>query len=174
MKRFGLSLCGALLAFAGTASAQEVTITMHLVNADGVGEQVGLVSAQDTARGLKVTPNLRGLSEGAHGFHVHQNPNCGPAKKGGKVVPGLGAGGHYDPKKAGKHEGPDGSGHLGDLGVLYVNEDGTATRSQFVLRLKVSDIIGRSLMIHAGGDNYSDDPAALGGGGARAACGVIR
>ena len=27
-------------------------------------------------------------------------------------------------------------------------------------------------MIHAGGDNYSDHPEALGGGGARVACGV--
>lgn len=174
MKRFGLALVGALLALAGPASAQEVVVTMHRVNDIGQGEIIGLVSARDTARGLKVTPNLRGLAEGAHGFHVHQNPDCGTAKKDGKVVPGLAAGGHFDPKKAGKHEGPDGDGHLGDLGVLYVNEDGTATRSQFVPRLKVADIIGRSLMIHAGGDNYADDPAALGGGGARVACGVIR
>jgi superoxide dismutase, Cu-Zn family len=28
-------------------------------------------------------------------------------------------------------------------------------------------------MIHAGGDNYSDTPAPLDGGGARIACGVI-
>ena len=28
-------------------------------------------------------------------------------------------------------------------------------------------------MIHAGGDNYSDQPQPLGGGGARIACGVI-
>jgi superoxide dismutase, Cu-Zn family len=27
-------------------------------------------------------------------------------------------------------------------------------------------------MIHAGGDNYADTPKALGGGGARIACGV--
>lgn len=28
-------------------------------------------------------------------------------------------------------------------------------------------------MIHAGGDNYADQPAPLGGGGPRLACGVI-
>ena len=28
--------------------------------------------------------------------------------------------------------------------------------------------------VHAGGDNYSDQPAPLGGGGARIACGVIK
>ena len=31
----------------------------------------------------------------------------------------------------------------------------------FARRLKLSDIKGRSLMIHAGGDNYSDAPAPL-------------
>jgi Copper/zinc superoxide dismutase (SODC) len=36
------------------------------------------------------------------------------------------------------------------------------------------DVKGRSVMIHAGGDNYSDQPAPLGGGGARIACGVAR
>ena len=29
-------------------------------------------------------------------------------------------------------------------------------------------------MIHVGGDNHSDHPAALGGGGPRMACGVIK
>jgi len=29
-------------------------------------------------------------------------------------------------------------------------------------------------MVHVGGDNYSDNPEALGGGGARMACGVIK
>lgn len=29
-------------------------------------------------------------------------------------------------------------------------------------------------MVHAGGDNHSDHPAALGGGGARVSCGIIQ
>jgi Cu-Zn family superoxide dismutase len=40
-------------------------------------------------------------------------------------------------------------------------------------RLELADLLGRSLMIHAEGDNYSDAPKPLGGGGARVACGVI-
>jgi Cu-Zn family superoxide dismutase len=40
--------------------------------------------------------------------------------------------------------------------------------------LKLADVKGRAIMIHAGGDNYSDQPAPLGGGGARIACGVIK
>ena len=34
--------------------------------------------------------------------------------------------------------------------------------------------MGRALMIHANGDNYSDIPKKLGGGGARVACGVVQ
>ena len=34
-------------------------------------------------------------------------------------------------------------------------------------RVKLSDVHGRSLMVHAGGDNHADQPAPLGGGGAR-------
>jgi len=40
-------------------------------------------------------------------------------------------------------------------------------------RLKLADVQGRAIMVHAGGDNYSDEPQPLGGGGERIACGVI-
>ncbi len=52
--------------------------------------------------------------------------------------------------------------------------DGNASQPVLAPRLKASDLPGRALMIHAGGDNHADHPAALGGGGARVACGVIQ
>ena len=58
--------------------------------------------------------------------------------------------------------------------MLVVDRDGKATLPVLAPRLKVKDIRGRSLMVHVGGDNYSDQPAPLGGGGARIACGVIK
>jgi len=173
MKTLSALVILAVLAVFGTASAATVTVTMHRVNAGGIGDIVGLIEFLDTVNGLKVIPNLRGLTEGQHGFHVHQNPACGPADKEGKMVPGLAAGGHFDPKETGVHEGPKGMGHLGDLPVLYVDVAGRATRPMLAPRLKTSDLAGRSIMIHAGGDNYSDVPKKLGGGGARAACGVV-
>ena len=39
-------------------------------------------------------------------------------------------------------------------------------------RMKLKHLRKKAVMIHAGGDNYSDDPKPLGGGGARMACGV--
>lgn len=171
LKHCALAL--AAVCIAGAAHAASVTVTMHKTSEKGVGDIIGLVVFQDSAQGLKITPNLKGLSEGQHGFHVHEHPSCEHMEKDGKHVPGLAAGGHYDPQNTGKHEGPDGKGHLGDLPVLYVAADGTATRESFAPRLKTSDLAGRSIMIHAGGDTYSDTPAPLGGGGARAACGVV-
>jgi Cu-Zn family superoxide dismutase len=156
------------------AAADEVTIDMRAVSVDGVGESIGTVTASDSPGGLVLTPALTGLSPGVHGFHVHQNPDCGPAMKDGQAVAGLAAGGHFDPLGLAKHKGPHAHGHMGDLPALEVAADGTASTPVVAPRLTVANIRGRSLMIHAGGDNYSDDPSPLGGGGARVACGVIQ
>jgi len=163
-----------IMFLAGVVFAGDVVIKVQLVNEQGVGKEIGTINASDTKYGLLLTPQLSDLSPGLHGFHVHEKPDCSHAMKEGKAVPALAAGGHYDPATTGKHEGPYGNGHLGDLPALYVAADGKATLPVLAPRLKVADIQGRSIMIHLGGDNYSDTPAPLGGGGARAACGVVK
>jgi len=40
--------------------------------------------------------------------------------------------------------------------------------------LRLNELKNHSLIIHTGGDNYSDVPTKLGGGGARIACGIIK
>ena len=144
----------ALVALTGSAWAESGHVTMRQVNSGG-------------------EPNLRGLSEGQHGTHVHEIPDCGPKEKDGATVPGLAAGGHYDPEQTGRHEGPQGEGHLGDLPVLYVDARGNASRVSWAERLKTADLSGRAIVVHGGGDNYADTPSPLGGGGARVACGVV-
>lgn len=165
----------AALAAAPLASLADATLTvpMNFVDADGVGASAGKVIVTQSPYGLVFTPELSGLPVGVHGFHVHENPSCLPGEKDGKKVPALAAGGHYDPQKSGKHGFPWGDGHLGDLPPLYVNADGQATQPVLAPRLKLSDLAGRSLMVHVGGDNHSDHPAALGGGGGRMVCGVV-
>ncbi|HUH66590.1 MAG TPA: superoxide dismutase [Cu-Zn] SodC [Syntrophales bacterium] len=158
----------------GYVFADQITVQMNLVNEKGVGKNIGTVTAMDSRYGLILIPELRDLTPGIHGFHVHQLPYCGAAEKEGKHVAALAAGGHFDPYGTNRHEGPYGEGHLGDLPFLYVGPDGKAVSPVLAPRLKVEDLKERSLMIHAGGDNYSDSPEALGGGGARVACGVIK
>ena len=154
--------------------AADVVVKMNLVNEQGIGKSIGTITITEGPKGLVFTPKLTELTPGLHGFHVHQNPDCAAGMKDGKQVPGLAAGGHYDPAATGKHEGHEGKGHLGDLPALTVGADGKAVTAVSAPRLKMADVKGRSLMIHAGGDNYADQPAPLGGGGARVACGVIK
>ncbi|MDJ0893914.1 MAG: superoxide dismutase [Cu-Zn] SodC [Alphaproteobacteria bacterium] len=173
MRKLSVLVFAAVVAATGTAWGASLHVKFTLVNSSGLGQDIGFVVFDDTPKGLLIRPNLHSLTEGQHGFHVHQNPDCGPADRDGTMVPGLAAGGHFDPQNTGKHEGPTGEGHLGDLPVLYVDAKGRATRRSWAPRLKTSDLKGRAIVIHAGGDNYSDVPKKLGGGGARMACGVV-
>jgi Cu-Zn family superoxide dismutase len=170
-----LILASILLAgFAAMAQAASVTVQVNAISASGNGASAGKVTLTDTKKGLLVVPELSGLTPGLHGFHIHEKGDCGAGTANGAPAAGLAAGGHFDSGKTGKHEGPHGHGHAGDLPLLVVGDDGKATLPVLAPRLKVAQVKGRALMLHAGGDNYSDQPAALGGGGARVACGVIR
>ncbi len=162
------------LACSNIASSESLTVTINLTDAKGTGETIGNITLEDTKYGLLLTPDLSQLNPGIHGFHIHQNPDCGAAKQEDKIVPGLAAGGHYDPTNTGSHQGPyRDDGHLGDLPPLFVTKDGTATTPVLAPRLKQADVIGHSIIVHLMGDNFSDEPKPLGGGGARLACGVI-
>jgi len=159
----------ALIVFVFVSSliiASPIKIPMKLVAGKNDGQSIGYVKAKNTRYGLLLTPHLKSLPPGVHGFHVHTNPSC--------KNHGLAAGGHLDPFNTGKHLGPYRNGHLGDLPVLIVNKNGTATIPVLAPRLQTKDLIGHSLMIHLHGDNYSDKPKKLGGGGERLACGVIK
>ena len=164
-----------LVTGASAAYAASETITMNAIDANGVGKEIGTLVLSDTQTGLQIMPQLVGLPPGDHGFHVHVNPNCGPGPgPNGQPAAGMAAGGHYDPANTGKHLGPNGEGHKGDMPVLTVDASGEATKAVVVPQLTVADVKGRSIVIHAGGDNYADQPAPLGGGGARIACGVAK
>lgn len=159
------------------ASAASLKIPFSSVNAEGIDKPVGSVTAVETPEGLRLTPALRSLPPGAHGFHIHDKPSCEAAPdpdQGGKMTPAFGAGGHLDPDKTGRHEGPGGKGHRGDLPALTVADNGRATKAVVAPQLTLADLREHALMVHAGGDNYSDQPARLGGGGGRIACGVAR
>lgn len=164
----------ALLSVAAASVNASTDINLNIVDEKGVGAAIGSISAVDTKYGLVLTPALRGLAPGLHGFHIHQNPNCDTKEKDGKLVPALGAGGHLDPAASNKHGEPWGDGHLGDLPPLFVDAAGNASQPVLAPRLKLADLAGRSIMVHAGGDNHSDHPAPLGGGGARVACGIVK
>lgn len=150
---------------AAVADTTQIAIYKIIPNSDKSNIDLGIITATDTAYGLLLTPDLNTLPPGIHGMHIHENPSCANG--------GLAAGGHLDPQHTSKHLGPyNNDGHTGDLPALTVTADGNARQPVLAPRLKVADLKGHSVIIHAGGDNYSDAPP-MGGGGARIACGVI-
>jgi Cu-Zn family superoxide dismutase len=160
---------------AATLASADYKVSMNAIDIKGEGAPMGTVAVSAAqGGGVQFTPDLKGLSPGQHGFHVHEHANCGAKEKDRTMSPGEMAGEHYDPKKTHKHAGPQGAGHLGDLPALEVAANATATRPVTSAHLTLRELQGKALVIHEGGDNYSDQPKPNGGGGTRIACGVIQ
>ncbi len=159
----------------GAPLAQAQTVDLFFAGPNGAEQAAGTVSITQTPYGALLTPDLKGLPAGTHGFHLHDKPSCDATVTDGKPTPAGAAGGHWDPAKTAAHKGPyDATGHKGDLPAIYVGVDGTATYPVLAPRLKAEEFKGHALMVHVGGDNHSDHPEKLGGGGARMACGVVK
>jgi len=127
----------------------------------------GTIEFEKTTDGVKVTANVKGLTPGKHGFHVHQYGDCsGPA--------GKTAGGHFNPEHK-KHGAPDDmERHVGDLGNLVADSSGVASMTFTDEKLTLNGphtIVGRSIIVHAGEDDLTSQPT--GAAGPRVACGVI-
>lgn len=165
MKNRWIVGCITAMWFAVTSAQASLIIPMYATTSDGEGRFIGKIRADDTIYGLVMTPKLKDLPPGWHGFHIHAAPACEHY--------GLAGGGHLDPDKTLMHQGPYEHGHLGDMPVLIVYHNGHATMPILAPRLKLAYIMGKSVMIDIGGDNYKDRPSPEGGGGSHIACGII-
>jgi Cu-Zn family superoxide dismutase len=161
----------ALVAATGLVMAQQLTIDMNKVSDAGVGDKIGTVTISEGKSGTTFKVAVTSVQTGKHGFHLHDKGDCAAVMKDGKMQAGGAAGGHYDPAGTKTHKGPKGVGHKGDLPVLTANAKGI-NESVTASKLKLADVQGHALVIHEGGDNYSDNPEN-GGGKGRIACGVI-
>ncbi len=178
--RFGFALTLASLAFAAcapfTAAPRTASATISDINAQVIGTATFL----ETASGTRVSLRLKGLAMGRHGTHLHENGSCADTKDAmGKLIKFGGAGGHFDPMGTMKHGSPygtDHTNHAGDLENTVVDEDGDGyadmTDRHITVSPGLSSIVGRSIIIHANEDAFTNEPAN-GGSGARIACGVI-
>ena len=156
--------------------APSIDIAVHRISADGIGDVIGTIKVRPMPHGVKLTPNLKGLSTGLHAMHIHENPDCRSGMKGSKNISGLAAGGHFDPAGGGGAHGHGGGhGHkpAGDLPQLKVDTKGLATKAIEVKSLTMHQLMGRSIIIHSHAE-MPRDPAKANGGGERIACGIVR
>jgi Cu-Zn family superoxide dismutase len=161
----------AVLIATGVALAQQLNVDINRISDTGVGEKIGTVTITESKGGVAFQVAVTGLAKGKRGFHVHEKGDCGPAMKDGKMTAGIAAGEHFDPEAKKSHKGPKGSGHKGDLPLLNGTDSGIS-QTVTAPRLRLADVRGRAVVIHEGGDNYSDQPEN-GGGKGRVACGVV-
>lgn len=109
-----------------------------------------------------VTVHVFGLPEenpsGFFGLHIHEGYGCG-----GEAL--AEPGGHYDPA------GMPYPRHAGDLPPL-LSCGGEAYLAVKTDRFSVRDVLGRTVVIHSGADDFHTQPA--GNAGTKIACGVIR
>ena len=127
----------------------------------------GLVTFTQTDAGLLIVADVEGLSEGKHGFHIHEFGDISKSD-------GTSAGGHFNPEHK-DHAGPeDEIRHAGDFGNIIADANGNAhyERVDSLISFKgINNIIGRSIIIHADEDDLVSQPTGDAGG--RVAQGVI-
>jgi Cu-Zn family superoxide dismutase len=127
----------------------------------------GTVSFIQEGRDVRVVAEIRGLTPGKHGIHIHEFGDITSAD-------GTSVGGHLNPRNK-PHGGPDTEErHIGDLGNVEADRNGVAryNRIDTVISLDGPNaIVGRSVVIKAGPDDFKTQPG--GGAGARIAWGVI-
>ena len=147
----------------------ENSITSDIVELTetGIGNKVGTITVKEEYDGILITVEASGLKPGIVGFHLHEKNDPSPTtNEDGSLLIGGGLGGHWDPDETGIHAGPDGNGHRGDLDALTVDDNGNINQTVESYKIKYNDIAGKSFVIHASSDNYTDEPVN-GGSGAR-------
>lgn len=124
----------------------------------------GVIEFAQHGKTCHLTGEVKGLTPGDHGFHIHEFGDLRDPK-------GMGAGGHFNPGGH-KHGGPDSKErHVGDLGNIKANDDGVAKIDVKVEGLELHFVLGRGIVVHAKADDLTTQPTGNAGG--RVAVGVI-
>lgn len=132
----------------------------YICGGDEAPQLRGTAKLYQKREGVLLTLAVSGLprESGFFALHIHEGESCG----GEGFADTLG---HFNPEGA---EHPD---HAGDLPAL-LSSGGRAYLSVLTNRFRVADVIGRTVVIHGGADDYHSQPA--GNAGKKIACGVIR
>ncbi len=162
----------AILAMMGFAGTIGVSAQMkHVDLKDAKGNNVGMIMISPAkGGGVAIDIEVKGLTPGEHGIHLHSVPKC--------EAPFKSAGSHFNPTNK-KHglKNPEGP-HAGDMPNFTVAANGTAKTTLTNKNVTMSDGAnsifangGTAIIIHSGADDMTTDPS--GNAGEPIICGAI-
>lgn len=149
-----------------TEEAKKVVVNLKGMDDSGISGTVVFTQADGKVT-MKAT--VKGLAEGSHAIHIHENADCSTM---------AAAGGHWNP--TGEPHGEWGAKkgfHKGDIGNFEVNDQGvgtiTLTTDEWCIGCDdaTKNILGHSIIVHEGVDDFVSQPS--GAAGMRMACGTI-
>lgn len=139
-----------------------------LAGSSEYSEIKGTVGFYQTGCGVLVVTEVMGLPNSKEqckssffAVHIHEGESC----SGSAEDSFANAMQHYNP------QGCEHPGHAGDLPPLLGNQ-GYAFSVFLTDRFSVSEILGRTVIIHSGADDFHTKPS--GNAGTKIACGVVR
>ena len=139
-----------------------------IVEAKSGSSVSGKVTFKQEPKGVRIVADIKGLSPGLHGFHIHEKGDC-------SAHDASSAGGHYNPYNK-PHGGINSAErHMGDFGNLVANSAGEAHYDELNDLVELNgehSIIGKSIVIHADPDDLKTQPT--GNSGSRIGCGEIK
>ncbi len=157
-----------VMLLAAAAASAQTRVSATLASAPGNNVAGTVIFAQE-GRKVIVVAEVTGLKPGPHGFHVHEKGDC-------SAPDFTSAGGHFNPGSDPHGNPTTGAHHVGDMPLLVADASGKATARAELRSMSIgggaSDIVGKSVVVHADVDDFRSQPA--GNSGARIACGVIK
>jgi len=134
----------------------------------------GEVVFSEAAGSVKVSAVFTELPPGQHGFHIHK---AGDLRGEGC----KGACDHFHVGPPQDHGGPPGTTgprHTGDLGNVSLESGKKMFKKTYTVEgIKVADLFGRSMIVHADPDDYGkggqEDSLKTGHAGRRIGCAII-
>ena len=161
----------------GEATQPVIGLTAEARLASVEGASMGTVNFRQTASGVLIMADLKGLPSGGHAFIIHETGRCTPDF--------AAAGDHFNPAETehgfihpGWKRSGVGEAHGGDLPNIYAASDGIARADFFTegitldtgQRHSVFDADGSAIIVHENPDSYGEGESDT---GSRLACGVI-
>ncbi len=155
--KLSLLACSAILAVSCT------TTKNYTINSKSGTQTQGTAKFVQTGKNVEMDLNVYKLTPGIHAVHIHEKGDC-------SSTDGSSAGGHWNPTNHDHGKFGSETFHMGDIGNLNADKDGTARMvfktDKWCIGCKdeTKNIVGKSLIIHAGLDDFKTQPTGNAGG----------